>query len=83
MHDSIIHGIHKLTIRPATCPSDCLAKHSYNEAKCKSQLDALYECCKRFYERNGDEATSASCPKANLLRFKMKQRTEAAGSERP
>jgi hypothetical protein len=35
----------------------------------KSQIDALYECCNLFYQRNGDEASTVSCPKANLLRY--------------
>ncbi|KAJ5047114.1 uncharacterized protein L3040_002957 [Drepanopeziza brunnea f. sp. 'multigermtubi'] len=60
----------------------CLAKNSYNEAKCKSQVDALYACCNKFYERNGHDATSASCPKANLLWLKMKQRAEEEGKEK-
>ncbi|RMY77032.1 hypothetical protein D0863_01566 [Hortaea werneckii] len=40
-------------------------------------IDALYECCNLFYQRNGDEASVVSCPKANLLRLKMKQRAES------
>ncbi|KAH8784066.1 hypothetical protein BGZ57DRAFT_884614 [Hyaloscypha finlandica] len=52
---------------------DCLAKNSYNEAKCRSQVDALYKCCNAFYAQNGDDAKSASCPKASLLKLKMKQ----------
>ncbi|EKD13155.1 hypothetical protein MBM_08598 [Drepanopeziza brunnea f. sp. 'multigermtubi' MB_m1] len=56
--------------------------NSYNEAKCKSQVDALYACCNKFYERNGHDATSASCPKANLLWLKMKQRAEEEGKEK-
>lgn len=32
------------------------------------QIDALYECCNAFYQRNGDDASCVSCPKANLLR---------------
>ncbi|KAF7884510.1 uncharacterized protein EAF02_004846 [Botrytis sinoallii] len=55
---------------------DCLAKNNYNEEKCRSQIDALYDCCNAFYEKNGDDANSVSCPKANLLRLKMKQRSE-------
>lgn len=54
----------------------CLAKNSYNEEKCQSEVDALYECCNSFYSRNGDGAKSVSCPKASLLRLKMKQRME-------
>ena len=53
---------------------DCLTKNGYNEAKCAKFVDALYECCQAFYERNGDNATTVSCPKANLLRLKMEQR---------
>ncbi|KAF7860766.1 hypothetical protein EAF04_008284 [Stromatinia cepivora] len=55
---------------------DCLAKNNYNEEKCRSQVDALYDCCNAFYEKNGDDAKTVSCPKANLLRLKMKQRSE-------
>jgi hypothetical protein len=57
---------------------DCLAKNSYNEEKCKSQVDALYACCNEFYQKFGDDAKSASCPKASLLRLKLKQRAEDA-----
>lgn len=53
---------------------DCLAKNGYNEAKCAKFVDALYECCQAFYERNGSDAVTASCPKANLLQLKMEQR---------
>ncbi|PVH74722.1 DUF1903-domain-containing protein [Cadophora sp. DSE1049] len=59
---------------------DCLAKNSYNESKCRSQVDALYDCCNKFYKRNGDDAKSVSCPKASLLRLKMKQRAEGSGA---
>jgi hypothetical protein len=54
--------------------ADCLTKNGYNEARCTKLVDALYECCQAFYERNGDSAATASCPKANLLRLKMEQR---------
>ncbi|CAD6446513.1 5d4a44aa-86ba-4e72-875e-179cc1f6bc52 [Sclerotinia trifoliorum] len=54
---------------------ECLAKNSYNEEKCRSQVDALYDCCNAFYAENGDDAKTVSCPKANLLRLKMKQRS--------
>jgi len=76
-----IQGQHQLPLSPATkteltTTADCLAKNSYNEDKCRSQVDALYDCCNRFYEKNGDGAKSVSCPKANLLKLKMKQRAE-------
>ena len=57
-------------------PSDCLAKNSYKEEKCRAQVDALYDCCNVFYSKYGDEAKSVSCPKASLLRLKLKQRAE-------
>jgi hypothetical protein len=53
---------------------DCLTKNGYNEARCAKLVDALYECCQAFYEKNGDNAATASCPKPNLLRLKMEQR---------
>lgn len=59
-----------------TGAADCLAKHSYNEDKCRAQVDALYECCNAMYEQRGDKAQSASCPKATLLRLKLKQRAQ-------
>ncbi|CAI7599744.1 DUF1903-domain-containing protein [Penicillium manginii] len=59
----------------------CLTKNSYNEEKCQTQIDALYECCNAFYQKNGDQASVVSCPKAQLLRLKMKQRAQAAESQ--
>jgi len=56
--------------------SGCLTKNNYDETKCRAQVDALYECCNAFYNEKGDEAKSVSCPKASLLRLKMKQRAE-------
>ena len=55
---------------------DCLQKNNFKEAKCQSAVDALYECCNAFYKDKGEEATTESCPKPNLLRLKMKQRVE-------
>lgn len=60
---------------------DCLSKNQFNEAKCRSQVDALYDCCNRFYVQNGDDAKTVSCPKASLLRLKMKQRAQETGSK--
>jgi hypothetical protein len=56
--------------------TDCLQKNSYKEEKCQSQVDRLYACCKAFYEKNGEDATTVSCPKANILKLKMKQRAQ-------
>ncbi|EMD01082.1 hypothetical protein BAUCODRAFT_29470 [Baudoinia panamericana UAMH 10762] len=62
---------------PRACAiQDCIQKNNYKEEKCQQQIDALYECCNLFYQRNGDQASTVSCPKANLLRLKMKQRAE-------
>ncbi|KAK7566375.1 hypothetical protein IWX92DRAFT_82039 [Phyllosticta citricarpa] len=57
---------------------DCLQRSGYQEDKCQKQIDALYECCNAFYQKNGDDASSVSCPKAPLLRLKMKQRGQAS-----
>nr|OQO23597.1 hypothetical protein B0A51_08099 [Rachicladosporium sp. CCFEE 5018] len=54
----------------------CIQRNGYDESKCQKQVDALYECCNLFYQRNGDEASTVSCPKANLLRLKMRQRAQ-------
>lgn len=56
--------------------ADCLTKNNYNEAKCQSAIKALYECCGAFYERYGDDATTVSCPKPQLLRLKLEQLKE-------
>ncbi|KAI6087057.1 DUF1903-domain-containing protein [Hypoxylon rubiginosum] len=62
---------------PRACAiQDCLGKNGYNEAKCSHLIDALYDCCDAFYRKHGDNATTVSCPKASLLRLKMKQRQE-------
>ncbi|KAF2494168.1 DUF1903-domain-containing protein [Lophium mytilinum] len=62
---------------PKACAiQDCLQKSNYNEDKCRSQVDALYECCNEFYKENGDSASTVSCPKASLLRLKMKQKAQ-------
>ncbi|KZZ97988.1 mtcp1 [Ascosphaera apis ARSEF 7405] len=55
---------------------NCLNKNGFQESKCQAQVDALYECCKAFYEAKGDDAKTVSCPKPDLLRLKMKQRAE-------
>lgn len=59
-----------------TAALECLNKNSYNEEKCQAQVDALYECCRAFYESNGDRSRTASCPKPDLLRVKLEQRGE-------
>ncbi|KAG9248721.1 hypothetical protein BJ878DRAFT_451822 [Calycina marina] len=56
---------------------ECLGKNSYDEAKCQSQISALYDCCNRFYEKNGGEASTTCCPKYGLLKLKMKQRVDS------
>lgn len=53
---------------------DCLQQNGYNESKCTAAIDALYACCKQFYQENGPEALSLCCPKFNLLQLKLKQR---------
>ncbi|KAI0543995.1 DUF1903-domain-containing protein [Xylaria curta] len=54
----------------------CLGKNGFNQARCEHLIDALYECCDAFYQKNGEAATTASCPKPSLLRLKLKQRQE-------
>ncbi|KAK8918099.1 Cx9C motif-containing protein 4, mitochondrial [Metarhizium anisopliae] len=53
--------------------SNCLTRNNYNDAKCQDVVKALYECCDAFYHKNGDDASTPSCPKPSLLRLKMKQ----------
>jgi hypothetical protein len=56
--------------------SDCLSKNHYDDSRCQGAVKALYECCRAFYERQGDNATTASCPQPDLLRLKIKQMSE-------
>lgn len=63
-----------------TCHSDCLTRNNYNEAKCEKFVDALYECCQAFYEKNGEHAQTVSCPKFDLLKLKIKQRQDKGSS---
>lgn len=56
----------------------CLAKNGYQESRCQAQIDALYDCCNAFYQEQGDDASTVSCPKARLLRLKMAQRAQEA-----
>ena len=51
-----------------TVQTGCLSRSNYKEDKCQSQIDALYECCNAFYQKQGDEARTVSCPKPDLLR---------------
>ncbi|KAK3362796.1 hypothetical protein B0T25DRAFT_17583 [Lasiosphaeria hispida] len=69
-----------LRIKRLTGIQDCLSKNGFNEAKCTEFVDSLYECCVAFYERNGDEATTVTCPKANILRLKVEQRKKEVQS---
>ena len=57
--------------------ADCLSKTNYNEAKCQSAVQALYECCEAFYDKYGEDAKTPSCPTASLLRLKMQQQKES------
>jgi hypothetical protein len=63
-------------LTPLCIATDCLAKNGYNEEKCRSHVDRLYDCCNAFYQEKGDDAKTASCPKPRLLRLKMKQRSQ-------
>lgn len=45
---------------------DCFRIHYVRLKKIK--IDALYECCNAFYKNSGDDATTVSCPKPDLLR---------------
>lgn len=65
---------HRLAI--ANPQAACLTKNSYQESKCQAQIDALYECCNAFYQDRGEDAKTPSCPKATLLKLKMKQRAQ-------
>ncbi|KLU89297.1 hypothetical protein MAPG_08271 [Magnaporthiopsis poae ATCC 64411] len=67
---------------PRACAiQDCLTKNGYKEARCQGAIDALYECCKAFYDKHGEGASSVSCPKPDLLRLKLKQRQEEAAKK--
>ena len=56
----------------------CLQRNSFKEEKCQGEIGELYECCRLYYEREGDHSHTMSCPRASLLRLKMEQRIKAA-----
>lgn len=61
--------------KPEACAiQSCLESHQYNEAKCTKVIDALYLCCKQYYESNHTKDPTTCCPKFNLLQLKLKQR---------
>ncbi|KAF3004700.1 Cx9C motif-containing protein 4, mitochondrial [Neopestalotiopsis sp. 37M] len=66
----------KMLERDELTMTDCLTKNNYKESKCQGLIDALYDCCDAFYKKNGDSASTVSCPKPDLLRLKLKQRQE-------
>ncbi|EKJ76449.1 hypothetical protein NXS19_001641 [Fusarium pseudograminearum] len=67
----------KPACHPRACAiQNCLTSNGYNEAKCQTVIKQLYECCESFYERYGEQASTVSCPKPNLLKLKMKQLRE-------
>ena len=66
----------KINFEAALTNPACLSKNSFQQDKCEEQVDALYACCDAFYQKNGDQAMNVNCPKASLLRLKMKQRSE-------
>ncbi|KAK9235213.1 hypothetical protein V1525DRAFT_410587 [Lipomyces kononenkoae] len=53
---------------------DCLRRANYNERRCRSAIDALYACCKKMYDEDGD-ARAIACPQPDLLKLKLDQRT--------
>ncbi|KAK9474959.1 uncharacterized protein V1510DRAFT_360115 [Dipodascopsis tothii] len=52
---------------------NCLRRTQYNERRCTAAIDALYACCKKMYEADG-EARAIACPQPELLRLKLEQR---------
>ncbi|TIA53527.1 hypothetical protein D6C83_04356, partial [Aureobasidium pullulans] len=74
---------------PRACAiQDCIQKNGYDESKCQKQIDALYECCNAFYEKNGDSASTKIRNSLHreilclltllrsFLRLKMRQRAQ-------
>lgn len=58
---------------PRACAiQDCLKKNTFKEDRCQDVINSLYECCQAFYERNGEDAKAASCPKPDLLKLKLR-----------
>lgn len=56
----------------------CLKRKGYDESGCTALIDALYECCHRFYadSRNAAVESTVCCPKRKLLGLKMEQRRQ-------
>lgn len=57
--------------KPIACElQTCIQRHQFQQEKCSQVIERLYTCCEAFYERNGDDARSASCPDPRALRAK-------------
>ncbi|KAK1989479.1 hypothetical protein LZ30DRAFT_695264 [Colletotrichum cereale] len=52
---------------------DCLTRNGYKEERCQPIIMALYECCEAFYRFKGNDATTVSCPKPDLLQLKLRR----------
>ncbi|KAK1599931.1 uncharacterized protein LY79DRAFT_532020 [Colletotrichum navitas] len=64
---------------PLACAiQDCFTRNGYREERCQSVVIALYECCEAFYRSKGDNATTVSCPKPDLLRLKLRRLREGS-----
>ncbi|KAF5845252.1 hypothetical protein GGP41_001289 [Bipolaris sorokiniana] len=64
---------------PRACAiQNCIQRNNYNEEKCRKEVDALYECCNAFYEKQGVNASTVSCPKYSLLKYGQVCRQVAA-----
>ncbi|KUI66861.1 Cx9C motif-containing protein 4, mitochondrial [Cytospora mali] len=61
-------------VQDLTLAPDCLKKNTFKEERCQGVIDALYECCQAFYDRNGQDAKAASCPQPDLLKLKLRMR---------
>lgn len=48
-------------------------RNNYSEARCQNVVRNLYKCCESFYKESGDQATTPSCPKPDLLKLKLQQ----------
>ncbi|WDK13607.1 hypothetical protein CGRA01v4_04888 [Colletotrichum graminicola] len=62
----------------AVTATDCLTRNGYKEERCQSIIIALYECCEAFYQSKGDNATTVSCPKPDLLQLKLRRLREGS-----
>ncbi|WFD31784.1 Cx9C motif-containing protein 4, mitochondrial [Malassezia sp. CBS 17886] len=58
--------------RLACAIQTCLERHRFQQDQCDVLVKGLYECCRAFYSKHGEDARCESCPTPAATRRKLK-----------